>query len=463
MKCAACGRVNRAEAGFCAWCGLPIIAKEDKGAPPALEVAKPPAPVAAEGSSAPLLPAEAAAPANQTQEVPPAGAAVPAPLLAAQPADGKPASAPAGTLAIGARLAARYEITEILESTAERTTYRVRDWQRCPACGHTDNPAGSDFCRECGAALDKPSYATIVEQVRPAPERYDVHFVEAERDYFVTADPLSSADKEPKVQGPTTQVPLRLVWAKATDQGLQRDHNEDYLEAWHFARSSGGTLGLFVVADGLGGQDSGEVASRMATEAIWQTLRPGVWEPVLRGESLAADALEQQLIAAISAANQSVYDARVARNSQMSSTLTMALLVDNMAYIGNVGDSRTYLWNELGLRAITKDHSLVQRLVDTGQLQPEEVYTHPQRNLIYQSIGDRPEVKPDVFRHPLAPADQLLLCSDGLWEMVRSEGIEEVLLSEPDAQRACARLVRDSNLAGGEDNISVIIVQVTTA
>ena len=112
-----------------------------------------------------------------------------------------------------------------------------------------------------------------------------------------------------------------------------------------------------------------------------------------------------------------------------------------------------------GCVSFTKDHSLVQRLVDEGQMTRAEVYTHPQRNVIYKSIGDRPDVQPDVFQRQLEPDDRLILCSDGLWEMVHDDGLEEVLLSEPDPQRACERLVANANLAGGDDNITVIIVQ----
>jgi protein phosphatase len=142
----------------------------------------------------------------------------------------------------------------------------------------------------------------------------------------------------------------------------------------------------------------------------------------------------------------------------MSSTITAALIVEGTAYVANVGDSRTYLWSATGLRSLTKDHSLVQRLVDNGQIEPQAVYAHPQRNLIYQSMGDRPEVQPDTLRLALSADDRLILCSDGLWEMVRTEGLEEVLLAEPDPQRACDTLLHNANLAGGEDNISVIIV-----
>jgi serine/threonine protein phosphatase PrpC len=222
-------------------------------------------------------------------------------------------------------------------------------------------------------------------------------------------------------------------------------------------------LGLFLVADGLGGQDSGEVASRMAAESIWDEIRSSLWEPLMRGEESARDRLEQGLLGAVQSANRAVYEERLSQASEMSTTVTLAFVCDDLAYVVNVGDSRTYLWNADGLQAITTDHSLVQRLIDAGQLTQDEAYTHPQRHLIYQSIGDQPHVRPDLFRHRLERDDRLVLCSDGLWEMLRDEGIEEVLLSESDPKAACQRLVQNANLAGGEDNISVIVVQAIGA
>jgi serine/threonine protein phosphatase PrpC len=356
-------------------------------------------------------------------------------------------------------LAGHYEILEVVESSPDSNTYRARDRQRCPACGCA-NEEGETYCRECGSSLEQPCYVTVVERLRIAPERYDERFEDGDRDYFVTVE-LPPSEGAPL--GGAGAARMRLIWGRATDRGQQRDLNEDHLEVWLYARGSGGLLGLFVVADGLGGQDSGEVASSLATDTVWQSLRESVWEPVIRGQTLAPDELEARLARAMRAASQAVYEARLARNSEMSTTLTLALVVDDTTYVGNVGDSRTYIWNAKGLRRITRDHSLVQRLVDTGQIEPRDVYAHPQRNLIYQSVGDAPDVRPDVFREMLAPDDRLILCSDGLWEMVRDEGIDEVLLAEPDPQRACERLVRDANMAGGEDNISVIIVQACAA
>jgi len=288
------------------------------------------------------------------------------------------------------------------------------------------------------------------------PDAYDLRFRAKDREYFVMIE--SEIEGEDQAV-PTGTSPLRLLWGHATHPGLRRDHNEDHLDAWLYRRGSGGLLGLFVVADGLGGQDSGEVASQMATEVVWQSLRESVWEPLQRCEAMEPDAVEAHLIAAVEAANQAVYECRTARNSEMSTTMTLALAVGSGAYIGNVGDSRAYLWSGQGLQQVTKDHSLVQRLVDAGEIAPEDIYTHPQRNLIYQSIGDRPSVQVDAFRCQLSPDDRLILCSDGLWETVRDEGLEEVLLAETDPQRACEQLVRNANPAGGEDNISVIIVR----
>jgi protein phosphatase len=143
----------------------------------------------------------------------------------------------------------------------------------------------------------------------------------------------------------------------------------------------------------------------------------------------------------------------------MGTTLTAALVRDEMALIANVGDSRTYLWRDGELVQITSDHSLVAQLVEAGALAPDEIYTHPEKSAIYRSLGHAPEVEVDLFEQPLESGDRLVLCCDGVWEMLRSDGIEEVLLMEPDPQCACEEMVRRANLAGGEDNISVVVVQ----
>ena len=128
--------------------------------------------------------------------------------------------------------------------------------------------------------------------------------------------------------------------------------------------------------------------------------------------------------------------------------------------MAHVGDCRAYRWNADGLEQLTTDHSVVASMVASGQAKPEEIYTHPHRSVIYRCIGDQPRSRWTPTSCRLAPGDRLVVCCDGLWEMVRNEGIEDVMMQESDPQAACDLLVSRANVAGGDDNISVIVVQV---
>jgi protein phosphatase len=145
----------------------------------------------------------------------------------------------------------------------------------------------------------------------------------------------------------------------------------------------------------------------------------------------------------------------------MGSTLTLALVIDGHAFVANVGDSRTYLWRGGLLQQITEDHSAVYQLYRAGALSEEGIYTHPRRNEITRNMGFRTTVQADYFQVELLPGDLLLLCCDGLWEMLHNDGIADLfLVSYGDPQRICDELVKRANQAGGDDNISVIVVQV---
>jgi serine/threonine protein phosphatase PrpC len=163
---------------------------------------------------------------------------------------------------------------------------------------------------------------------------------------------------------------------------------------------------------------------------------------------------------AVEEANSRLCQINQQNKTDMGCTLTGFMIVGRHSYIVNVGDSRTYMVRGGQLYQRTTDHSLVGQLVAGGLLQPDEVYTHPQRSQIFRSLGDRPNVQIDLFKQELYPGDILLSCSDGLWEMVRDPQIESILNAAPDPQTACTQLIEAANANGGEDNISAVVVFV---
>ena len=233
--------------------------------------------------------------------------------------------------------------------------------------------------------------------------------------------------------------PLKLVAAGVTDVGRVRDGNEDdFLD-------QADRLGLVAVADGMGGHRAGEVASATALEAL-----------------RAAVAAGEPLREAIEGANEAVLEKSESdRELQgMGTTLTAGMLgTDGSLTVGHVGDSRAYLIREGELRQITDDHSLVEELVRGGELTPEQAEVHPQRSIITRALGIDPRVDVDVYPIELHAGDRILLCSDGLTTMVRPEEIANILGREREPRRAAQLLVDAANAAGGEDNVTAVIVE----
>jgi len=253
---------------------------------------------------------------------------------------------------------------------------------------------------------------------------------------------------------------VTFVVGRRSDVGQTRALNEDCLLSLEMTTVFGSVsmpVGLFVVADGMGGHESGDVASQIAVRTIAEQAALDLLSAAAAGRPLPPAG--EWLTAAVQAANGEVHQRRQAAGNDMGCTLVAALLVGDTATIANVGDSRAYRLGPDGIVQITTDHSLVERMVATGQITREEAATHPQRHVIYRVIGDKPRVEVDLFERHLLPGEALLLCSDGLSGMLPDEQIWSIWRACAGPQQACERLVAAANRAGGKDNISVVIVQ----
>ncbi len=281
-------------------------------------------------------------------------------------------------------------------------------------------------------------------------------FVENGRRYRLEDAPQSGVPARPRLP--------RFSVGCLSDVGKVREINEDSLLTLIFQAVSESQnrplMGFFAVADGIGGHSAGEVASRAAIRSLAEGLMKRVFIPAAGGETLLPDSLTDHIWDAVWVTNQAVLNLRQKQDTDMGCTLTAALVLGQHAIVTNVGDSRTYLMRGGKLAQVTKDHSLVARLIANGIAKPEEAYAHTEKGVIYRSLGDKLEIEIDTFPLELQPGDRLLLCCDGLWEMVRDPIIEDTLLEQSDPQAACNKLVELANLGGGYDNISVIVVDV---
>lgn len=246
-----------------------------------------------------------------------------------------------------------------------------------------------------------------------------------------------------------------------TDVGVVREANEDsyFVQDWHYvSQTRRVSHGIFIVADGMGGALAGEYASALATRVVSQTVNEGFERMEAQGsqEINIPEILEN----AIKKSNKAIYDA-AKRNPQyqgMGTTVTAAVVYQGYLYVGHVGDSRGYLISKNEIEKITRDHSLVGRLLEIGQITEEEAAVHPQRNLIYRSLGAYPNVEVDLYERTFVPGNCLLLCSDGLIEHVKDSEIHQVIDQAADQWRACNQLVNMANIRGGDDNTTVILV-----
>lgn len=280
---------------------------------------------------------------------------------------------------------------------------------------------------------------------------------------YATADAFAAGLAE-AVEALKRVDSVAFVAGRLSHVGMVRDHNEDSLLTVEFQRtqlSESEPVGLYVVADGMGGHEAGEVASGIAINTVASVLASKLLLPWLDGA--AAPNYVDLLKEAFQKANLAVHERARKARTDMGTTLVGALVIGSEAFVANIGDSRCYRISREELKQVTTDHSLVERLIAAGQITREEARVHPQRNYIYRTVGDKPQVDVDVFRVRLKPNDALVLCSDGLSGMMADAEIQEVVFSSEDPQIACERLVQLANAAGGDDNITVVVVKIVEA
>jgi protein phosphatase len=257
-------------------------------------------------------------------------------------------------------------------------------------------------------------------------------------------------------------MPQVLHVGRASSVGHVRDHNEDVLltlEINQLGDQAAEPLGWFVLADGMGGHQAGELASALAMRVVTHELLNEILRPYLLNEARDASRrpLSEVMVSAVMAANKAVHE----QVQGGGTTLTCALILGNRAYLAHVGDSRAYLFADSKLRQITRDHSLVDRLVELGQITPGEALHHPQRNVLYRAVGQGDQLDVDTYIEMLPSSGQyrLLLCCDGLWGMLNDDQLAEVLRVTATPQEACNRLIEAANAAGGKDNITAVVVE----
>lgn len=260
--------------------------------------------------------------------------------------------------------------------------------------------------------------------------------------------------------------PIEINVFGRTDVGQIREHNEDNFVVADLTRKTRslkepdrrlvvGERGLVLgVCDGMGGAAAGEVASQLAVDIIYEKLASPETPPD-------RDELARRLVQAIEEAGSRIYnDARADRSRRgMGTTSTVAALVDDVLFVGQVGDSRAYVLRDNKLVQVSRDQSLVTQLIEAGQLTEEEAENFEHNNIILQALGTAETVQVDLTHVELRRGDVLLLCSDGLSGMVRNDEIREILSANPEPFDACRVLIERANLAGGHDNVTVIVAR----
>jgi protein phosphatase len=242
-----------------------------------------------------------------------------------------------------------------------------------------------------------------------------------------------------------------MEWASKTDIGRIRSKNEDslYVDQKH--------MRIFIVADGMGGHNAGEVASKMAIEQVSESIKNKFDSISTNDEAQIKRVIED----AIYKGNKEIYNQSLSHNSWdgMGTTITMALFIDLRLYIAHVGDSRAYMLRQKELTQLTEDHTLVSELMKNGSITEVEAKTHPKRNVITKALGTEISPIPDILSVDVDDGDVIILCTDGLTNMVDNYLIKNSFLNNSNLQDSCDFLVDEANNRGGFDNITLIAIR----
>ena len=233
-----------------------------------------------------------------------------------------------------------------------------------------------------------------------------------------------------------------------TDAGRVRDMNQDYLFTSETA--VGNLPNLFIVADGMGGHKAGEYASKAAVETMIQSI-----QELEQGQPVSL------LKKAIAQANTKLLKEAIIDIDKegMGTTIVAATIIDSKLIVANVGDSRLYLINEQGITQVTRDHSYVEELIRSGRLKKADARNHPHKNKITRAVGVFPSIDVDFFEVELGKEDYILLCTDGLTNMVEDEEIRRIILGQRDTVERVSALIEEANKNGGKDNVTALIIE----
>jgi serine/threonine protein phosphatase PrpC len=255
--------------------------------------------------------------------------------------------------------------------------------------------------------------------------------------------------------------PAQFMVGSGRSVGRQRDHNEDALLVFSStlaAETNSHPFGIFMIADGMGGHQQGEVASEVAIRAMLNHLMRRIFAPMFGiTPETPQESLQEIMTEGIAEAHNTVL--RLAPGG--GTTMTSVMIIGSRMTVAHVGDSRAYaVYLDGRMQVLTRDHSLVRRLEELGQITPEEASSHPQRHVLYRALGLGEPVDPDVFTAPSPHPGYLLICSDGLWGVIPETDIFRIISTSPNLHKACLGLIEAANAAGGPDNISVILVRM---